>query len=103
MNLFKIRNFVVAVIVGSVGQMSFYALNVLWPTHITNLYTTDNLTIGWMSVWINIILTYSAPLQTQKELLTILDLESAPPARLSLLEKSSSVAFASEGHISSCR
>ncbi|KAF9870587.1 hypothetical protein CkaCkLH20_11893 [Colletotrichum karsti] len=49
MNLFKIRNFVVAVIVGSVGQMPFYALNVLWPTQITNLYTTDNISIGWMS------------------------------------------------------
>lgn len=54
MKLFKIRNFVVAVVVGSVGQMSFYALNVLWPTQITNLYTTDNISIGWMSVslWI---------------------------------------------------
>lgn len=50
MELFKIRNFVVAVIVGSVGQMSFYALNILWPTHITDLYTTDNLKVGWMSV-----------------------------------------------------
>lgn len=49
MNLFKIRNFVVCVIVGSIGQMSFYALNVIWPQHITNLYTTDNVTVGWMS------------------------------------------------------
>ena len=30
MSLFKIRNYWVAVIVGSVGQMSFYAMNVLW-------------------------------------------------------------------------
>ena len=50
MKLFKIRNFWVAVIVGSVGQMSFYALNVLWPTHITALYTKNNMIVGWMSV-----------------------------------------------------
>lgn len=49
MKLFKIRNFWVACIVGSVGQMSFYALNVLWPTHITALYTKANMTVGWMS------------------------------------------------------
>ncbi|VUC21569.1 unnamed protein product [Clonostachys rosea] len=49
MNLFKITNYNVAVIVGSVGQMSFYALNVIWPQQVTNLYTTDNIKIGWMS------------------------------------------------------
>lgn len=49
MKLFKIRNFWIAVVVGSVGQMSFYALNVLWPTHITALYTKQNMTVGWMS------------------------------------------------------
>lgn len=50
MKLFKIRDFSIAVIVGSVGQMAYYALNIIWPGQITNLYTTDNLTIGWMSV-----------------------------------------------------
>lgn len=50
MKLFKIRNFVVAVIVGSVAQMSYYSLNVLWPTQITSLYTRDNGIVGWMSV-----------------------------------------------------
>lgn len=49
MKLFKVRNFWIAVVVGSVGQMSFYALNVIWPTHITALYTKDNMTVGWMS------------------------------------------------------
>ena len=48
MNLFKIRNYVIAVIVGTIGQMSYYAFNVLWPTQATVLYTTDNLTLGWM-------------------------------------------------------
>lgn len=46
MNLFKITNYNVAVIVGSVGQMSFYALNVIWPQQVTNLYTTDNIKIS---------------------------------------------------------
>jgi hypothetical protein len=50
MHLFKIRNYVVAVIVGTVGQMVYYALNVLWPQQISSLYTTDNAMIGWMSV-----------------------------------------------------
>lgn len=50
MSLFTIRNFNIAVVVGSVGQMSFYALNILWPTHITMLYTKNNYLIGWMSV-----------------------------------------------------
>jgi hypothetical protein len=49
MSLFKIRNFWVAVVVGSIGQMAFYTMNVLWPNHITNLYTKDNIKIGWMS------------------------------------------------------
>ncbi|ERT01322.1 hypothetical protein HMPREF1624_02566 [Sporothrix schenckii ATCC 58251] len=49
MELFKIKNFVVAVVVGSCGQMSWYALNLLWPYHIQNLYTTDNSKVGWMS------------------------------------------------------
>ena len=50
MKLLKIRSFNVVVIVGTVGQMVYYALNVLWPTQIATLYTTDNITIGWMSV-----------------------------------------------------
>ena len=49
MSLFKIRNFWVAVIAGSIGQVAFYAMNVLWPQHVTNLYTRDNITIGWLS------------------------------------------------------
>jgi len=49
MSLFKIRNFWVAVVAGSIGQVAFYAMNVLWPQHVTNLYTTNNITIGWLS------------------------------------------------------
>ncbi|KAF9886358.1 hypothetical protein FE257_011503 [Aspergillus nanangensis] len=47
--LFKIRSFVAVVIVGTVGQMVYYVLNVLWPTQISILYTTDNTKIGLMS------------------------------------------------------
>lgn len=50
MKLLKIRNLVACVIVGSVGQMVYYALNVLWPIQITSLFTQDNLLIGIMSV-----------------------------------------------------
>jgi hypothetical protein len=50
LRLLKIRNYSVAVIVGTVGQMVYYALNVLWPQQITALYTTNNALIGWMSV-----------------------------------------------------
>ena len=47
--LFKIRTLVAVVFVGSVGQMVYYALNVLWPIQITGLFTTNNITIGLMS------------------------------------------------------
>jgi hypothetical protein len=50
MDLFRIRNYVIAVIIGSIGQMSYYAFNVLWPTQASLLYTSDNLTLGWMGV-----------------------------------------------------
>ncbi|CAK7216997.1 hypothetical protein SCUCBS95973_003002 [Sporothrix curviconia] len=56
MELFRMRSFVVAVIVGSCGQMSWYALNLLWPYHIENLYTTDNTTVGWLSCFTGIAL-----------------------------------------------
>ncbi|EON69199.1 hypothetical protein W97_08558 [Coniosporium apollinis CBS 100218] len=49
MKLFKIRNLVAVVVVGCVGQMVYYALNVLWPVQITALYATDNMKIGIMS------------------------------------------------------
>ncbi|CAK7202067.1 hypothetical protein SEUCBS139899_004787 [Sporothrix eucalyptigena] len=47
--LLKIRNFSAVVIVGCVGQMVYYALNLLWPTIITTFLTTDNIKIGLMS------------------------------------------------------
>lgn len=34
---------------GSIGQMIYYTMNVLWSAHITNLYTRDNITTGWVS------------------------------------------------------
>ncbi|KIW01131.1 uncharacterized protein PV09_07417 [Verruconis gallopava] len=49
MSLFKIRNYYLAVIIGAIAQMSYYALNVFWPTHVSALYTTDNMKIGWLS------------------------------------------------------
>lgn len=51
MKLFKIRDFSVAVIVGCVGQMAYYAFNIFWPLHIARLgYSADQISIGWMSV-----------------------------------------------------
>lgn len=50
MTLLRIRNFVACVIIGSVGQMVWYAINVLWPDQITQFYTTDNILVGLMSV-----------------------------------------------------
>jgi MFS family permease len=47
--LLKIRNLVAVLFVGCVGQMVYYALNVLWPQQITALFTTDNIIIGLMS------------------------------------------------------
>lgn len=50
LRLFKHRNLVAAIFVGSVGQMIYYALNVLFPQQITALFTTNNILIGLMSV-----------------------------------------------------
>jgi hypothetical protein len=43
MSLFKIRNYWVAVIVGSVGQMSFYAMNVLWCKLFTSKFHSQRM------------------------------------------------------------
>jgi hypothetical protein len=50
MRLLKIRNFAAAVVVGCVGQMVYYVMNLLWPKIITIFFTTDNIKIGLMSV-----------------------------------------------------
>lgn len=50
MKLLKNRGYVAIVIVASIGQMALTALSILWPQQIENLYTTDNIKIGWMSV-----------------------------------------------------
>ncbi|KIW04210.1 uncharacterized protein PV09_04518 [Verruconis gallopava] len=47
-SLFKIRNYSIAVVVGSIGQMTYYAFNVLWPTQSTLLYSTNVITVGWL-------------------------------------------------------
>lgn len=53
MRLLKIRNFAAVVVVGVVGQMVYYAMNLLWPKMITVYFTTDNVKIGLMSVSIS--------------------------------------------------
>ena len=50
LRLFKHRNLVAVVFVGCVGQMVYYALNVLFPQQITALWTTNNILIGLISV-----------------------------------------------------
>jgi hypothetical protein len=49
LRLFRHRNLIYVGIIGCVGQMVYYALNVLFPQQITQLYTTDNIIIGAMS------------------------------------------------------
>jgi len=49
MKILKNKNYIAVVIAGSVGQMVFFALSILWPQQIAALYTTDNVKIGWMS------------------------------------------------------
>ncbi|KIW32625.1 uncharacterized protein PV07_04156 [Cladophialophora immunda] len=49
MKLLKIRNYSAIITVGSVGQMIYYALAILWPIQIQALYTTSNIKVGIMS------------------------------------------------------
>lgn len=58
MKLVKIRNFSAVVVVGCVGQMVYYALNLFWPIIITTFFTTDNIKIGLMSVSIPNLVNY---------------------------------------------
>lgn len=48
--LLKNRAYIAIVIVACIGQMAYFALAILWPEQITYLYTTNNITIGWMSL-----------------------------------------------------
>jgi hypothetical protein len=50
MRMLRRRNYVAVVIVGTVGQMIYFALAILWPQQIAALYTTSNSKIGIMSV-----------------------------------------------------
>lgn len=43
-------NYVAIVVLAAVGQMAFFCMSILWPQQIAALYSTDNATIGWMSV-----------------------------------------------------
>ncbi|CAK7225108.1 hypothetical protein SCUCBS95973_005747 [Sporothrix curviconia] len=47
--LLKIRNYSAVVVAGCVGQMVYFALNLLWPIIIETFLTTDNIKIGLMS------------------------------------------------------
>lgn len=49
LRLFKHPNIVPVVLVGCVGQMVYYALNVLFPQQAAQLFTTNNILIGLMS------------------------------------------------------
>lgn len=50
LRLFKHKNLIPIVLVGCVGQMVYYALNVLFPQQVTQLWTSHNILIGLMSV-----------------------------------------------------
>ncbi|OAA63312.1 siderophore iron transporter [Niveomyces insectorum RCEF 264] len=50
LKLLKNRGYVCVVLCGCIGQMCLFALSILWPQQIEYLYTTDNITIGWMSI-----------------------------------------------------
>jgi MFS family permease len=47
--LFKIRNITASVFIGSTMQMIWTVSLVFWPIQITALFTTDNVTIGFLS------------------------------------------------------
>ncbi|KAK4936926.1 hypothetical protein LTR10_022304 [Elasticomyces elasticus] len=48
--ILKNRNYLAVVVAGSVGQMVFVCLSVLWPAEVGSLFTTDNVKIGWISI-----------------------------------------------------
>ena len=50
LRLFKHSNLVAVIFVGSIGQMVYYALNVLFPQQLSALYTLDNILVGLTSV-----------------------------------------------------
>jgi hypothetical protein len=50
MSLFKITNYSAVVVTASVGTMIYFSMNILWPSQIAALYTTDNIQVGWLSV-----------------------------------------------------
>lgn len=52
MRLFKNFSYVTTVMVGSVGSMIYYSMNVLWPRQVGQLYETDLLAVGWTSMTI---------------------------------------------------
>lgn len=52
MRVFRNFPYVTTVIVGTVGSMIYYSMNVLWPRQVSQLYETGLLDIGWTSMTI---------------------------------------------------
>jgi hypothetical protein len=67
MSLFKITNYSAVVVTASVGTMIYFSMNILWPSQIAALYTTDNIQVGWLSV--SRLLISESNLYLQAELL----------------------------------
>lgn len=50
MRVFRNFPYVTTVVVGTVGSMIYYSMNVLWPRQVSQLYETGLLEIGWASM-----------------------------------------------------
>lgn len=48
--LFKNRNYLMLAVVATVGSLNFYALNVIWPGQVANVYGKSPDAAGWMTV-----------------------------------------------------
>ncbi|CAK7224010.1 hypothetical protein SBRCBS47491_005403 [Sporothrix bragantina] len=46
---FKLRSYIPSVVVGAIGQLGYFSLNLFWPQQITSLYTTDQIRVGLIS------------------------------------------------------
>ncbi|CAK7231301.1 hypothetical protein SBRCBS47491_007883 [Sporothrix bragantina] len=49
MSLFYNRAYVALVLCATVCSMIYYSINIIWPTEISALFTTDSQMIGWLS------------------------------------------------------
>src|ERR1700760_717255 len=50
MRVFRSRAYNGIVTTALVGSMIYYSMTVLWPSQVSNLYTTDIMYAGWLSV-----------------------------------------------------